>query len=106
MKCRWRKTYTITTGSATITEPAAMSVRSDVLRPWKTLSPSGAVSFESSVIITSTSRNSFQVHMNSSTPMVSTAGLASGSSTRQRVNHEEAPSSRAASTSDLGTVRK
>ena len=44
--------------------------------------------------------------MNSSTVMVSTAGRASGSSTRQSVNHDDAPSSRAASTSDRGTPRK
>ena len=44
--------------------------------------------------------------MNSSTAIVSTAGLASGRITRHRVNHEEAPSSRAASTSYRGTDRK
>ena len=44
--------------------------------------------------------------MNSSTVMVSTAGRASGNSTRQSVNHDDAPSSRAASISDRGTVRK
>ena len=44
--------------------------------------------------------------MNSSTVMVSTAGRASGSSTRHSVNHDDAPSIRAASTSDRGTVRK
>ena len=60
----------------------------------------------SSVTITSASRNSFQVHMNSSTVIVSTAGRASGSRTRQSVNQLDAPSIRAASTSERGTVRK
>ena len=56
--------------------------------------------------ITSASRNSFQVHMKSSTVIVSTAGRASGISTRQSVNHGDAPSIRAASTSDRGTDLK
>ena len=56
--------------------------------------------------ITSGSRNSFHVHMNTSTIIVSTAGRPSGRTTRHSVDQLDAPSSRAASTSDRGTDRK
>ena len=60
----------------------------------------------SSETITSASRNSFQVHMKTSTIIVSTAGRPSGSTTRHSVLQLEEPSSRAASTSERGTERK
>ena len=57
-------------------------------------------------IITSASRNSFHVHMKTSTTIVVIAGHACGSSTRQSVTKLDAPSSREASTSALGDERK
>ena len=57
-------------------------------------------------IITSASRNSFHVHMKTSTIIVVIAGHACGSSTRHSVTKLDAPSSRDASTSELGVERK
>ena len=61
---------------------------------------------DSSEIITSASRNSFHVHMNTSSTIVRIAGRPIGTRTRQRIRHEEAPSTRAASASSGGTDRK
>src|SRR6185312_13598778 len=92
--------------AATISDPAASSASSLVLRPWKNASPSGAVRRSSSETMTRASRNSFQVHMNTSTTIVSTAGRASGMITRHNVLQLDDPSSRAASTNERGTERK
>ena len=56
--------------------------------------------------MTSGMRNSFHVHMNTSTVSVTMAGLARGTSTLQRMRRVEAPSRRAASTSERLLVRK
>ena len=91
---------------ATITAPAASRLRSDVCWPWKNASPSGAVRRFSLDTITSASRNSFHVHMNTSTIIVRIAGRPNGTSTRQSVVQLEAPSIRAASSSERGVARK
>ena len=56
--------------------------------------------------MTSGMRNSFQVHMKTSTVSVTMAGRASGTRTLHRMRRVEAPSSRAASTSERLLVRK
>src|SRR4051812_3199437 len=66
IEMRWQDHLRKEAGRGENPGPAAISDRSDVLRPWKKLSPSGAVRRPSSETITSTSRNSFHVHMNSS----------------------------------------
>ena len=76
------------------------------LAPANSASPSGAVRRSSDWIITSASRNSFHVHMKTSTIIVVIAGHACGSSTRHSVTKLDAPSSREASTSELGVERK
>ena len=61
----------------------------------------------SSETITSARKNSFQVHMKISTTIVRTAGTRrAGTTTRHSVCQREAPSIRAASTSERGTERK
>ena len=57
---------------ATMTAPAASRVNPWVYWPWKKASPSGAVRSDSSVTMTSGMRNSFQVHMKTSTTRVTT----------------------------------
>jgi hypothetical protein len=94
------------TGVATITAPAARSVRSDECWPWKNASPSGAVRRFSLETMTRARRNSFQVHMKTSTIIVRIAGLPNGTSTRQSVVQLDAPSIRAASISEAGAARK
>ena len=56
--------------------------------------------------MTSASRNSFHVHMKTSTIIVRIAGRPNGTSTRHSVVQLEAPSMRAASTSERGVERK
>ena len=73
---------------------------------WKKARPRGAVRLFSSVIMTSGSRNSFQVHMNTSIAIVSRAGRLVGTRIRHRRRQSEAPSSRAASMMLTGTERK
>ena len=74
--------------------------------PWKKARPSGAVRRLSELAITSGMRNSFQVHMNSSTTRVRIEGRPTGATMRHRVCQEFNPSSRAASASSRLEVRK
>src|SRR5690606_1224524 len=69
MKWRWRKRNRITVGRATMTAPAASRAVSEVYWPWKVASPSGAVRSRPPGAMTRAMRNSFQVHMNTSTSM-------------------------------------
>ena len=97
----------MTTGRATSTAPAASSAPPDVYWPWKFDSPSGAMRSDSSLItITRGMRNSFHVHMKTSSTMVKMAGRPIGSSTLHSVRQWPAPSSRAASTSSREVLRK
>src|SRR5699024_4097198 len=70
MKWRWRNRNRITVGRATMTAPAASRAVSEVYWPWKFASPSGAVRSLPLGAMTRAMRNSFQVHMNTSTSMV------------------------------------
>src|SRR5699024_1690064 len=97
MKWRWRNRNRMTVGRATMTAPAASSAVSEVYWPWKLARPSGAVRSRPLGVMTRAIRNSFHVHMNTSTTMVTIAGLLAGTSTRVRAFKGPAPSSAAAS---------
>src|SRR5699024_2209871 len=105
MKWRWRNRNRITVGRATMTAPAASRAVSEVYWPWKFASPSGAVRSLPLGAMTRAMRNSFQVHMNTSTSMVTIAGREAGTRIRTRACSGRAPSIAAASTRLVGVAR-
>src|SRR5699024_283229 len=97
-KGRWRNRNRITGRRATMTAPAAGRAVSEVYWPWKFARPSGAVRSLPLGAMTRAMRNSFQVHMNTSTSMVTIAGREAGTRIRTRACSGPAPSIAAAST--------
>ncbi len=67
MKWRCRNRYSTTTGSATMTAPAASSVNPGCTGPGSTPAPAAPCAATRETTMTSGMRNSFQVHMNTST---------------------------------------
>src|SRR5699024_5749579 len=105
MKWRWRNRNRITVGRATMTAPAASRAVSEVYCPWKFARPSGAVRSLPLGAMTRAMRNSFQVHMNTSTSMVTIAGREAGTRIRTSACSKPAPSIAAASTRLVGVAR-
>src|SRR5699024_5444760 len=70
MKLRWKIRYMITIGATVMIVAAASSGMLVVYCPTNRPSPAGAVRIAGSCISTITSRNWFQVHMNTSTASV------------------------------------
>ena len=88
-----------------ITAAAASSAVSEVYWPWKVARPSGAVRRLPLGVMIRAMRNSFHVHMNTSTTSVTIAGREAGTRMLRRARRGPAPSSAAASSRLVGIER-
>ena len=96
----------MTTGSDTITEPAAKNPHWEVKPPTKNLRPTGAVYMDSASRNTEARMNSFHAVMNENSAVIAMAGLASGRMMRKKMVCGLAPSMRADSSMSTGMVSK
>src|SRR5205823_13132590 len=90
----------------TTIDPAAKYPHSWEKPPTKNRSPTGAVYMSSLSMKVAARMNSFHAVMKEKSAVMATAGLASGSTMRQKMVPADAPSMMAASSSSRGMVSK
>src|SRR5687767_122306 len=106
MTHRWPTRYSSSGGIDMIVEAAIIAPQKVWSATWNEVRPTGAVMNSLFWTRTSAYRNSFHESVNENTATTTIAGAESGTMMRQSTIHLVAPSTSAASSSSIGTVRK